>query len=72
MLRWTGCSTASAIRAVTAAPAEVLGLSGVKGSVIPGADADLVILEEIYDADGFTKLKLNQVWKFGKCVHKIE
>lgn len=72
MLRWTGCSIPSAIRAVTVAPAEVLGLSGVKGSVMPGADADLVILEEVYDADGFIKLNLNQVWKFGKCVYKIE
>ncbi|PHH74393.1 hypothetical protein CDD80_3109 [Ophiocordyceps camponoti-rufipedis] len=59
-LSWTGASIPQALRAVTQTPAAMLGLQGVKGTLSPGADADLVVLSE---ADG--QLALDEVWKFG-------
>ncbi len=49
LTRFTQCSLAVAIRTVTENAARVLGLSKKKGSVAPGKDADLVILD-----DGFS------------------
>jgi len=69
-LNWTGCSFPQALKAVTATPAAMLGLQGVKGSLEPGADADLVILSDKKDADG-TKLVVDEVWKFGTRVHCV-
>lgn len=75
--RWSGASTAEAIRAVTSTPARMLGLEGVKGSLECGADADLVVLgEEVSpdaDADGDGDgdgevLVVDQVWKFGEKI----
>lgn len=57
------------LRAVTATPAEMLGLKGVKGSLEPGADADLVIFSEDTDGDGDPRLAIDEVWKFGSRVH---
>jgi N-acetylglucosamine-6-phosphate deacetylase len=50
----------------------MLGLAEVKGSTLPGADADLVILEDSHDADGFTTLSIREVWKFGTKVHGVD
>lgn len=63
-LRWTGTSIPLALKAVTATPAAMLGLEGVKGSLEPGADADLVIFSE-ETVDGSSQLAVDEVWKFG-------
>ena len=47
----------------------MLGLEGVKGSLEPGADADLVILSDEKVADGI-QLVVEEVWKFGTRVHQ--
>jgi N-acetylglucosamine-6-phosphate deacetylase len=44
LLKYTGCSSAEAIRTITTTPASLLGLSGSKGQIAPGYDADLVLL----------------------------
>jgi len=65
---WSGASIAQALGAVTSTPAKMLGLSDKKGSLDSGADADLVVLDEIMAEDGWRNLKVEQVWKFVKCV----
>ena len=45
LTQFAPCSAATAIKTVTANAAQVLGLAGTKGSIAPGRDADLVILE---------------------------
>lgn len=51
----------------------MLGLKGIKGSLDPGADADLVIFSEERDDDGPPRLAIDEVWKFGRRVyHKSE
>lgn len=62
--RWSNASVADTLRAVTATPARMLGLQGVKGSLEAGADADLVVLSES-DSDVGSTLAVDQVWKFG-------
>lgn len=64
-LRWTGASIPQALKAVTATPAAMLGLQGVKGSLDAGADADLVVLSEDTGDNGRTSLVVDEVWKFG-------
>lgn len=66
-LRWSGTSIPSALKAVTSTPAAMLGLEGIKGSLAPDADADLVIFSE-EKQDGVSQLVLDQVWKFGTPV----
>lgn len=67
-LNWSGATTCEAINCVTGTPARMLGLSGVKGCLEPDADADLVVLEEEIDEQGWKHLKVEQVWKFGERV----
>ncbi|KAF5317336.1 hypothetical protein D9611_004021 [Ephemerocybe angulata] len=43
--RFTGCSIGEAIRCATYNPAKCLGIENRKGTLRPGADADLVILD---------------------------
>lgn len=45
-MAFTGCPLAAAIRTVTENPARLLGLEDRKGTIAPGKDADLVLLEE--------------------------
>lgn len=72
-LKWSGTSIPTALRAVTSTPAEMLGLTGVKGSLEAGADADLVIFSEEEAADGAVQLVADEVWKFGSRVfHKSD
>ncbi|MBN1510227.1 MAG: N-acetylglucosamine-6-phosphate deacetylase [Sedimentisphaerales bacterium] len=44
LMRFTGCTLATAIHTVTKNAAEVLGVTSTKGSISKGKDADLVIL----------------------------
>ncbi|KAL2016867.1 hypothetical protein VTK56DRAFT_2901 [Thermocarpiscus australiensis] len=63
-LNWSGATIPQALKAATAAPAAMLGLQGVKGSLDAGADADLVVLSEKV-SEGRTDLVVDEVWKFG-------
>jgi N-acetylglucosamine-6-phosphate deacetylase len=69
---WSGVGVAQALGAVTATPARMLGLENTKGCLKEGADADLVVLEEVMaTGDNYEvrrELVVVQVWKFGKCV----
>lgn len=69
-INFTGASEAEAIRAVTSTPAAMLGISDKKGNIIPGADADLLVLSK-EDSAGGVKLVVEQVWKFGIKVFDI-
>lgn len=71
-LRWSNASVADALRAVTATPARMLGLQRVKGSLEAGADADLVVLDQSYDAENGSTLTVDQVWKFGVRIYDGE
>ncbi len=62
-LAWTDVPVPKALRCVTATPATMLGLAGIKGTLVEGADADLVVFDQI---DGV--LLVDEVWKFG---HRI-
>ena len=66
-MAWTNATVAQALTTVTETPAAMLGLENTKGSLDPGADADLVVLSQSTE-DGVTRLEVEQVWKFGVCV----
>ncbi|OQO07844.1 hypothetical protein B0A48_06635 [Cryoendolithus antarcticus] len=68
---WSGASIPEVIRAVTAAPAEVLGLKDVKGTLDAGGDADLVALDVVERDDGTKRFEVDQVWKFGVKVYDV-
>lgn len=68
-LNWSGAGIPQALKAVTATPAAMLGLSGVKGSLESDADADLVVISEEVAGNGETVLSVDQVWKFGSKVY---
>lgn len=70
-LNWSGATIPQALNAVTATPAAMLGLSGVKGTLDDDTDADLVILSEEVTEEGKT-LVIDQVWKFGSKVFEKE
>jgi N-acetylglucosamine-6-phosphate deacetylase len=67
-INWSSCSVPEALDAVTRTPARMLGLERVKGTLEPGADADLVVLELDEPVEGWKKLELREVWKFGERV----
>lgn len=67
--RWTGATTGEVLSAVTATPARMLGLEGVKGTLDSGADADLVVLGETMDPYSGATLTVDQVWKFGVKIY---
>jgi N-acetylglucosamine-6-phosphate deacetylase len=67
-LAWSGASIPQALKAVTATPARMLGLAGVKGSLENDADADLCVFSEEEGENGERKLVVDQVWKFGAKV----
>lgn len=68
-MNWTGSSIPEAIGAATRVPAALLGVSESKGSLEPGADADLVILSDVAGQEGAPVLRVEEVWKFGQKVH---
>ena len=49
LMNFTGCGLDVAIRAATWNPAKLLGLEDKKGSIAPGKDADLVLLDSDCD-----------------------
>jgi N-acetylglucosamine-6-phosphate deacetylase len=67
-LNWSGVGVAQALGAVTYTPAKMLEIANVKGCLVPDADADLVVLDEVVGTDERKELVIEQVWKFGKCV----
>ncbi|KAM5469100.1 N-acetyl-glucosamine-6-phosphate deacetylase [Microsporum audouinii] len=70
---WAGAKTVEAIAAVTETPARMLGILDKKGFLVPGADADLVVLGEDRPANGeMGTLTVDQVWKFGVKVFDKE
>lgn len=70
--QWSGASVPEIVRAVTATPAEMLGLQGVKGTLNEGADADLVVLDAREEEGGKKRVGVEQVWKFGVKVHDVQ
>ena len=45
--RFTGCSLGEALKCATLNPARCLGIENKKGTLRPGADADLVVLDRM-------------------------
>jgi N-acetylglucosamine-6-phosphate deacetylase len=70
--RWSDASTAEALNAVTATPARLLGLEGVKGTLESGADADLVVLTDAPDPYSGPTLTVDQVWKRGVIIYDAD
>lgn len=69
-MEWTSASIPQALKAVTATPAAMLSLDGVKGTLDAGADADLVMFSEETTEAGAPRLAVDEVWKFGARVWK--
>ncbi|KAK4190804.1 family 9 carbohydrate esterase [Podospora australis] len=69
-MEWSGASVAEVLNTVTATPAKMLGLEGIKGSLEAGADADFVVLSfKEEEGEGRKKrLGVDEVWKFGERV----
>jgi imidazolonepropionase-like amidohydrolase len=63
-----GATAAEALRAVTATPAEILGVADRLGSLAPGKDADLVVLSgEPHEATTrVEKVMIDGRWVFGE------
>lgn len=68
-VNWTGVSVAEGIKTVTETPAKMLGIEDRKGTLRPGADADLVVLNEAVGGDGQLMLTVEKVYKFGAEVY---
>jgi N-acetylglucosamine-6-phosphate deacetylase len=60
--RFTGCSLGEGIKCVTLNPARCLGIESRKGTLRPGADADLVVLDRRGSVLG-TWVRGKEVWK---------
>ena len=60
--RFTGCSLGEAIKCVTFNPARCLGIENRKGTLRPGVDADLVVLDRTGNVL-CTWVKGKEVWK---------
>ncbi|OAA41246.1 carbohydrate esterase family 9 [Cordyceps fumosorosea ARSEF 2679] len=69
LLQWSKSSIPSVLLTVTAGPASMLGLHGIKGTLDVGADADFVILSERETTEG-KALVIDEVWKFGKRMYQ--
>lgn len=71
LLNWSDVGIAQALGAVTSTPAKMLGIEQNKGFLEAGADADLVVLDEVIGENGLKVLAVEQVWKFGECVYDV-
>jgi len=63
-VQMAGTSLPQAVRMASANPAQVLGLAGSKGRLLPGYDADLVLFDERFD--------VQQTWIAGTSVFNKE
>jgi imidazolonepropionase-like amidohydrolase len=54
-----GCGKAKALEAATLHPARVLGIADRRGTFNPGADADIVVLDDDYE--------VLSTWIAGRC-----
>ncbi|KOS17281.1 putative N-acetylglucosamine-6-phosphate deacetylase [Escovopsis weberi] len=68
--QWSGTTIPNVLNAVTATPAAMVGVKGIKGTLDAGADADLVIFSEEEEEGKPSRLVLDEVWKFGTRVHR--
>ena len=64
LIAFTGCSLAEAAAAAARTPARLLGLEGRKGTLAPGCDADIVVLDE--------KLRVTLTVARGRIVYEVE
>lgn len=55
---------AEGVRTITETPAVMLGIERHKGMLKPGADADLVVLDD-REEGGKIMFSIGEVWKFG-------
>ena len=62
LVHFTGCGLGEALRCATYNPAKCLGIQNKKGTMRPGADADLVVM----DGEG----NVVSTWVMGKEVWK--
>ncbi|KAJ6589876.1 carbohydrate esterase family 9 protein [Mycena vulgaris] len=62
--RFTGCSLGEAIKCATFNPAKCLGIENRKGTLRPGADADLIVLDRQGNLVS-TWVRGRQVWGLG-------
>ncbi|KAJ3067928.1 hypothetical protein HDU98_008884 [Podochytrium sp. JEL0797] len=65
LVRFTGCTLAQAINAATIAPAKSIGLEHRKGSLMPGSDADFVVLNGFDESDP-SVFNIAEVWVNGE------
>jgi N-acetylglucosamine-6-phosphate deacetylase len=63
-VQMAGVSLPQAVRMASANPAQVLGLAGRKGRLLPGYDADLVLFDDAFD--------VQQTWVAGASVFNKE
>lgn len=66
---WSDATIPEVIRSVTSTPAKMLGLQRSKGTLDPGADADLLVLDDHQESNDLKRLSVEQVWKFGTLVY---
>jgi len=62
-VKWLDLSLPEAVKLVSTNPAEAIGMGHCKGKLLPGYDADLVILDKQYN--------VVQTWVGGKCCYKV-
>ncbi|OKL55451.1 hypothetical protein UA08_09284 [Talaromyces atroroseus] len=70
LMRWTGASIHQVIQTVTTNPAALLDLEHTKGTLAANSDADIVIMRVVPVNKEFTKLEIDEVWKFGHRLFK--
>lgn len=58
-----GLPLEQAIAPLTSVPARVLGRSGTKGCVVPGADADMLVLDDALNLQGVFSRGRTALWK---------
>ncbi|KAJ3108894.1 hexokinase A [Physocladia obscura] len=69
LVQFTGCTLAQAINAATMHPAKSIGISDRKGTLMPGTDADFVILDG-FDATDSSVFSIAQVYGFKEIPEK--
>ncbi|KAJ3007880.1 UNVERIFIED_CONTAM: putative N-acetylglucosamine-6-phosphate deacetylase, partial [Siphonaria sp. JEL0065] len=67
LVRFTGCTLAQAINAATLAPAKSVGLDSRMGTLMPGTEADFLILDGFDESDP-SVFEISQVYVGGEKV----